>query len=67
VDAHDTLGDAYGRIQAGLAAHSRMPQGAGWEVYCWIEPSQYGGATSWPAPAEWRTQLVQLLAEGGAR
>lgn len=60
---HDTLGDAYERIGAGLKAHAREPRGAAWEVYYWIDPSQYHGPQTWPDPSTWRTQLVQPINE----
>jgi effector-binding domain-containing protein len=56
---HDTLGDAYARISAWPTAHGHEPDGPSWEVYYWIDPSQYGGTDTWPDPANWRTELVQ--------
>jgi hypothetical protein len=55
---HDTLGDGYVRLGAGVTAFGREPRGAAWEVYCWIDPSHYktaqptgltpqNGAPSW--------------------
>lgn len=61
--SHDMLGDAYARLEAGLQAHSRIRDGAAWEVYCWIDVSQYHGTSTWPDPATWRTQLVQPINE----
>ncbi len=61
--AHDTLGDAYARLGAGVKASGREPRGAAWEVYYWIDPAQYNGAANWPEPSAWRTQLVQPINE----
>jgi effector-binding domain-containing protein len=58
--AHDRLGDAYKRIEAWLAAHGQ-PDGPAWEVYEWIDLSREPDLSSWPAPADWRTQLVQPI------
>jgi hypothetical protein len=35
--AHDRLGDAYAGLQAWLQQYGHQPQGAGWEVYHWID------------------------------
>ncbi|MFC0506625.1 GyrI-like domain-containing protein [Micromonospora costi] len=58
--AHDRLGDAYDRLQARLAMHGRAA-GPGWEVYEWIDLTREPDPSSWPAPADWRTQLVQPI------
>lgn len=58
--AHDRLGDAYNRIQDWLATNGQ-PAGPAWEVYEWIDLTQEPDPSSWPAPADWRTQLVQPL------
>ena len=65
--AHDTLRDAYARLDAWLQAHGREPAGAPWEVYHWINPGQYGGPASWPDPSSWRTQLIQPIKESESR
>ncbi len=59
--AHDRLGDAYARLQAWLKEHGHQPQGAGWEVYHWIDLDQEPDPASWPDPSSWRTQLVQPI------
>jgi effector-binding domain-containing protein len=61
IGPHDTLAEAYARIQAWLNEHGREPDGAPWEVYYWIDPNQYRGAATWPDPSSWRTQLVQPI------
>jgi hypothetical protein len=60
--AHDSLGDAYGRLAAWLTDHDREAAGPAWEVYWWIDASQEPDPSLWPAPTEWRTELVQPLA-----
>jgi len=59
--SHDTLGDAYARIQAWLSEHGREPDGPAWEVYHWIDLSQDGGPATVPVSSRWPTQLVQLI------
>jgi hypothetical protein len=45
-----------------LAASERTRgDGAAWEVYWWIDPSVEPDPAAWPAPTEWRTQLVQPI------
>jgi effector-binding domain-containing protein len=61
IGAHDTLAEAYARIQAWLKAHGREPDGAAWEVYYWIDPNQYRGPVTWPDSSSWRTQLIQPI------
>ncbi len=61
IGPHKTLGDAYARMDAWREAHGREPAGAPWEVYSWIDPSQYRGLATWPDPARWRTQLIQPI------
>jgi effector-binding domain-containing protein len=56
---HDRLGEAYGRLAAWLKEHDREAAGAAWEVYQWIDPNQEPDPSTWPAPTEWRTELVQ--------
>jgi effector-binding domain-containing protein len=56
--AHDRLSDAYDRIEEWLAKHGQ-PAGPAWEVYEWIDLTREPDVSSWPAPADWRTQLVQ--------
>ena len=56
--AHDKLGDAYGRIAAWQKEHSRMSDGAAWEVYHWIDLSHDLDPSKWD-PSTWGTQLVQ--------
>ena len=63
--AHDSLGDAYRRLQAWLEANERDAAGPAWEVYCWIDPGLEPDSSSWPPPREWRTELVQPIASGG--
>jgi effector-binding domain-containing protein len=57
--AHDTLGDSYGRLSAWVTESDREPAGTGWEVYHWIDLTEAPDPASWPAPADWRTDLVQ--------
>jgi len=59
--AHNSLGDAYARLAAWQQEHQREPDGAGWEVYYWIDPAQYRGTSNWPEPSAWRTQLAQPI------
>jgi effector-binding domain-containing protein len=59
IGSHSGLGDAYARLDAWLKEHGRQGDGAAWEVYTWIDPSLEPDPTTWPAPSEWRTQLVQ--------
>ena len=61
IGPHDTLAEAYARMGAWLKEHGREPDGAAWEVYYWINPSQYGGPATWPDPSSWRTQLIQPI------
>lgn len=63
IGSHDKLGDAYARIHAWLGDHGRAPNGAAWEVYGWIDISQYNGTAAWPDPSTWRAQLVQPISE----
>jgi hypothetical protein len=58
---HDRLSDAYNRIEEWLATHGQ-PAGPAWDVYEWIDLSREPDFASWPAPAQWRTQLVQPVA-----
>ena len=59
--SHDGLGDAYARLDAWLKEHGREADGAAWEVYTWIDPGLEPDPSAWPAPSEWRTQLVQPI------
>jgi effector-binding domain-containing protein len=56
--AHDRLGEAYHRVGESVAAHGQA-NGPGWEVYHWIDLTQEPNPASWPAPPDWRTELVQ--------
>jgi effector-binding domain-containing protein len=56
--AHDRLGEAYNRLGEGVAAHGQA-NGPAWEVYQWIDLTQEPDPASWPAPSDWRTELVQ--------
>lgn len=56
--AHDRLAEAYQAIAASVPAHGTA-NGAAWEVYEWIDLSQEPDPASWPAPADWHTQIVQ--------
>jgi effector-binding domain-containing protein len=60
--AHDSLGEAYGRLEAWLKEHGREAAEASWEVYWWIDPNRELDPSTWPAPAEWRTELVLPIA-----
>ena len=59
--SHDGLADAYARLDAWLKEHEREADGAAWEVYTWIDPGLEPEPSAWPAPSEWRTQLVQPI------
>jgi effector-binding domain-containing protein len=59
--SHDRLGEAYSRLEDWLRAHGREANGAAWEVYWWIDPAVEPDPSTWPAPAEWRTQIVQPI------
>ena len=58
---HDSLGKAYGRLDAWLEENEGEAAGPAWEVYWWIDASQEPDPSSWPAPTEWRTELVQPI------
>ncbi|MBC6462871.1 GyrI-like domain-containing protein [Actinomadura sp. HBU206391] len=58
--AHDDLGDAYTRIEDWLAAQGAR-NGPAWEVYEWIDLAHEPNPSAWPAPADWRTELVQPI------
>ena len=62
IGAHDGLADAYARLSSWLKEHGREADGAAWEVYTWIDPDVEPDPSAWPAPSEWRTQLVQPIA-----
>jgi effector-binding domain-containing protein len=57
--SHDGLAGAYARLGSWLEANGREADGAPWEVYWWIDLSREPDPATWPAPADWRTQLVQ--------
>jgi effector-binding domain-containing protein len=57
--AHDRLAEAYGRLAAWLKENEREAAGPAWEVYWWIDASREPDPSSWPAPTDWRTELVQ--------
>jgi dihydrofolate reductase/effector-binding domain-containing protein len=57
--SHDTLAEAYDRLQKAVTEHRRETAGPGWEVYEWIDPAVEPDPARWPPPAEWRTVLVQ--------
>jgi effector-binding domain-containing protein len=59
--SHDGLGEAYARLGAWLKEHGSTADGAAWEVYWWIDLSVEPNPSAWPAPSEWRTQLVQPI------
>jgi effector-binding domain-containing protein len=61
IGAHNTLGEAYGRLTAWRDEQGRESDGPGWEVYCWIDPTQEGGSADAQDPSSWRTQLVQPI------
>jgi effector-binding domain-containing protein len=62
IGSHDALGDAYGRLEAWLTRDGRAKNGAAWEVYWWIDAGKEPDPSTWPPPAEWRTELVQPIA-----
>jgi effector-binding domain-containing protein len=59
--SHDGLGEAYARLGAWLKEYGRAADGSAWEVYWWIDLSMEPNPSAWPAPSEWRTQLVQPI------
>jgi effector-binding domain-containing protein len=61
IGSHDRLADAYARLNAWPKEHGREADGAAWEVYTWIDPRLEPDPSAWPAPSEWRTQLVQPI------
>jgi effector-binding domain-containing protein len=61
IGSHDGLGDAHARLAAWLKENEREADGAAWEVYTWIDPALEPNPSAWPAPSEWRTQLVQPI------
>ena len=61
IGSHDGLGAAYARLDTWLREHGREADGAAWEVYSWIDPGVEPDPSAWPAPSEWRTQLVQPI------
>jgi effector-binding domain-containing protein len=61
IGSHDGLADAYARLSAWLKEHGRKAEGAAWEVYTWIDLGVEPDPSAWPAPSEWRTQLVQPI------
>jgi effector-binding domain-containing protein len=61
IGSHDTLAEAYARMQAWLKEHGREPDGAPREVYYWIDPNQVSGPATWPDSTSWRTQLIQPI------
>ncbi|NRQ40141.1 GyrI-like domain-containing protein [Nonomuraea sp. NN258] len=58
--AHDRLQDAYARIDAWLA-DGHKADGPAWEVYEWIDLAGEPDPSSWPDPADWRTEIVQPI------
>jgi effector-binding domain-containing protein len=65
IGAHDSLGEAYGRLSAWLEDNGREAAGPAWEVYWWIDPTREPDPASWPPPAQWRTELVQPVGPVG--
>jgi effector-binding domain-containing protein len=61
--AHDSLGEAYSRLNAWLEDNGREAAGPAWEVYWWIDPSRKPDPSAWPPPTEWHTELVQPVPE----
>ena len=61
--SHDRLGDSYARLRAWLEEHGRKADGTAWEVYWWIDPTREPDPSAWRAPSEWRTQVIQPIAE----
>ncbi|GLZ06238.1 transcription activator effector-binding protein [Actinomadura sp. NBRC 104412] len=57
---HDRLGEAYQRIEEWLAANGEAG-GPAWEVYHWIDLTREPDIPSWPAPDDWRTDIVQPI------
>jgi hypothetical protein len=58
--AHDSLGEAYRRIQDWLATGGEA-NGPAWEIYEWIDLTTEPDPSNWPDPANWRTQIVQPI------
>ncbi|OUC81616.1 GyrI-like domain-containing protein [Streptosporangium minutum] len=61
IGPHDSLAKAYGRLETWLGEDDREPDGAAWEVYHWIDPTERPDPATWPDPSAWRTELVQPL------
>ena len=60
IGPHERLGEAYTRLEAWLQERHRERNGATWEVYYWLDPSNPSAQSD---PATWRTQLVQPIKE----
>ena len=66
VGSHDRLGDAYGRLDAWLKERGRAADGTAWEAYWWIDATVEPDPSGWPPPSDWRTQLIQPIADSEA-
>jgi len=53
--------DALDERAVDATEHGREADGAAWEVYRWIDPRLEPDPSTWPAPSEWRTQLIQPI------
>jgi effector-binding domain-containing protein len=58
--AHDKLGEAYQSIEKWLPGNGER-SGPAWEVYHWIDLSREPDPSTWPAPDQWRTHIVQPI------
>lgn len=59
--SHDRLGEAYGRLHGWIGQNGREAEGAGWEIYHWIDLDHSHESAPWPEPSAWRAELVQPL------
>ena len=64
IGSHDALAGAYGRLESWLTQNGRARNGAGWEVYWWIDASKEPDPSTWPPPTEWRTEPGQPIERG---
>ena len=57
---HDRLSEAYGRLEQWLSEHGHA-EGPAWEVYEWFDLADDPDPAKWPAPADWRTWIIQPI------
>lgn len=59
IGSHGGLGQAYERLASTVNEAGREAAGPAWEVYHWIDLTAAPDPATWPAPDQWRTDLVQ--------